>query len=318
VLRRQRWTIALIFACSIAIAAIWNVRSARVYEATVTLLASPTKSEEPTNARLPPQVLFQNRTVAQDVIASLRLQRFALGPEEFAGDHVAVDEASGGLIHVTVRLADAVLAAAAANQVAERAVELAKRIGANERDAKSKDLERQLAEAQTMLQESDEAVLQYVEKNRAQLTPETVSLATSGRSRASNGDGANDRAALPPARAERHVATPPSNYARDAELRRLTSLRDGVQAVHADLAEQYAAARVYARAMPARGLVQIVDGAIVPSRPVSPRTLWNLAIAAVAGLLVSVAVAFVLDFLRTAADRGRSRAAAGPVASERL
>jgi capsular polysaccharide biosynthesis protein len=275
VLRRRRWIVAVVFACAIASAVIWNARTARVYEATVTLLATPTRPDDRPNTRLPSTALFENRTIAQDVIASLRLERFEIGPDEFVGDHVAVDEGPAGLIHVAVRLADPALAAAAANQVAERAVALATRIVTNERDAERKDLERELAEAEKMLHESDEAVGRYQDANK--------------------------------------VAT----RARDAELQRLAAARDGVRAVYSDLEEQYAAERIEAKAAAPRGIVQIVDRATVPSRPVSPRRLWNLAIAAVAGLLTAIAAAFAVDFLQAAAGR-RAHGAGDRIASERL
>ncbi len=43
--------------------------------------------------------------------------------------------------------------------------------------------------------------------------------------------------------------------------------------------------------------VQVIDVAQVPSRPISPRKMLNMAIAGVLGLMVSVFIAFLVEFL---------------------
>ena len=288
-----------------------------MYAATVTLLADTRAANAGDSpVRTPAAVLFQNRSIAQEVIRRLDLQQppYHLTPDQLV-QNVVVDEASGGVVRLTARFTDAQLAAAIANQIAERGVQLDDDIVRTESDLTRKYLGRQVEEARRVLQDADDAILKYVDSNKSRVTSDSLVQAITGRPAAAS-DDSRDRTTPHRPLSDRQIATLLAMYPHESELRRLVLAREAAQRTYVDLAARYATARIQTAS--SRVAFQIVDRAIVPDWPVAPRTAWNLLIAAIAGVLTSVAAAFMVDFIQTILANTRQRTVAAPTRSERL
>ena len=101
-------------------------------------------------------------------------------------------------------------------------------------------------------------------------------------------------------RSDAALATLPQKELRQAELERAAKTNESVYGM---LQARYKEAEIAAAATDAS--VRLIDDAVLPQRPVSPKPLINLALAVMAGLLLGVAGGFV----REASDRSlRTRA----------
>jgi uncharacterized protein involved in exopolysaccharide biosynthesis len=127
---QRRWLIGIVTAVCVATAALMTWTSPKMYEASVTLLASPSKIGEPALGSSVPslRVLLQNRGVAERVIKefSLSAPPYGLTAASFVDDAVRVEDIEKtNIVQAKVTLRDSPdLAARVANRLADRAVEL--------------------------------------------------------------------------------------------------------------------------------------------------------------------------------------------------
>lgn len=84
---------------------------------------------------------------------------------------------------------------------------------------------------------------------------------------------------------------------KELELTRLTRNKSVTESIYTMLRQRYEEMRI-SEAMEAAD-VSVLDPAIVPRRPIKPRTTFNVAVAGVLGVFVGVGLAFLLEFLDT-------------------
>jgi uncharacterized protein involved in exopolysaccharide biosynthesis len=90
-------------------------------------------------------------------------------------------------------------------------------------------------------------------------------------------------------------------YAKETELARLETEFDLARKVYVDVATRYEQARLQVASRTAQ--LQILDSALPPDRPISPRPLRDTAIALLVGLLLSIPGVLIFAFIATARPR---------------
>ena len=86
-------------------------------------------------------------------------------------------------------------------------------------------------------------------------------------------------------------------YGKETELARLETEFDLTKKVYTDVATRYEQARLQVVSRTAQ--LQLLDSALPPDRPVSPRPVRDAAIAVTVGLIVSILGALLFDLRRS-------------------
>jgi polysaccharide biosynthesis transport protein len=94
-------------------------------------------------------------------------------------------------------------------------------------------------------------------------------------------------------------------YEKETQLARLETEFDLAKKVYVDVATRYEQARVQVASRTAQ--LQILDSALPPDRPISPRPLRDTAIALLVGLLLSIPGVLLFDFITSAYPRPVAR-----------
>lgn len=328
-LLRRKWVV--IGACVLTIAAAYIITLAAtpIYEASTTLLIKdPNASGErmflDTGGSVVTRNLLQNsvqilrsRQVAE--MAEARLSPAARAQlQERLSEYITIQPvANTETIVVSARHPNPQVAAEIANAVAESFIEFNRELNRSELTVAREFIEEQLAIAEEQLRQAEEALKTFRE-NMGPVSPsdETRTLL----SRISDLEarqleaqlnyedavrrGATAEAAAHAARREalqQEIAVLEERLAalpeREMMLAALTRERDVLEHTFLLLRSRYEDVRI-AEAMRAP-TVAIIDPAVPPENPVSPRPMLNVALGAFLGLFLGLAAVFVWEFVDT-------------------
>ena len=163
---QRRWVIVLCAIVAAAVALTIGLLQDRQYEAAALLSISPSKvPQEPARPVSPESLvpLIESDTVADAVVRELKLNE---GPEPLSAQNLllrlnAAPLANTNLIRVTVRWSDPAMAARIANRTAEIAMDLHRRVNAEEVGTLEGDLQSMLSEAQVRMRAAQDAYEAY-------------------------------------------------------------------------------------------------------------------------------------------------------------
>jgi capsular polysaccharide biosynthesis protein len=288
---RRHWPLLLAgTAVALAGALLYVALVAPVYDATASLLvvdATTGRAVESSGAARN-RLLLESPALARRVIDELQLGGVVPGitPARFASDVVRVDEVRGAsILRLTARLPDPELSARAANRLAELA-SASIRSGAESAPAASSAslVERQLAEVFKEI-EAVEQALREREREGAQSAERPGGRA---------GPAADALGGSRSESADRKTSD------------RLEIEHSVLGSIYADLFKRYHEERLVHVA--SRFELRLVDSAHPPLSPAFPSPRRVVAIAAFAGLVLSIIAAFVLDASK--GTRGGPRAQA--------
>lgn len=328
-LLRRRWIVAA--ACVLAVLAAFVITrmATPVYEARTTLLikdpgASGERMFLDTGAAVVTRNQVQNsvqilrsRQVAEMAVARLGA---LLPPEERQGwaDRISVQPVSNtDTLIVSVQHTDARIAAAMANAVAESFIDLSRELNRSETTVAREFIEEQLQVAQAQLMAAEQALKAYREAGNAVLpSDETRTIlnrlgdleARLLDAQLAREDALRRGATAEAAAYDARIATLQAEI--EAASQRLAAVPEREMTLAALLREQTVLEQVFlllrgrleevriAEAMRTSN-VAVIDPAVPPTRPVSPRPMLNMALALFLGLFAGVAGALLLEFFDT-------------------
>jgi len=258
------------------------------YEGVATLAVNQPKidGQTTTSAASSFVYLVRNRQSAAETIAKYHLADppLKLTAERFVTDVLAVsDIRNTNLLNVSVTLGSPQLAADVANDVVARAIVTSRRL-IGEQAARARDVFGvQLQQQQQRLQAAQQKVIAFrLENHLNVLGDDVTALLGSG-----NAGGQTDlftRLATASGRlaeADRQIAKLPPE--KQEALAQLQLQYDLARAAYASAETQYESARLTVETRSAD--LQIIDPAVAPDRPASPRPVRDTAVALLVGLV---------------------------------
>jgi len=328
-LLRRRWIVAA--ACVLAVLAAFVITrmATPVYEARTTLLikdpgASGERMFLDTGAAVVTRNQVQNsvQILRSRQVAEMAVARLGdlLQPEERQGwaDHISVQPVSNtDTLIVSVQHTDARIAAAMANAVAESFIDLSRELNRSETTMAREFIEEQLQVAQAQLMAAEQALKAYREAGNAVLpSDETRTIlnrlgdleARLLDAQLAREDALRRGATAEAAAYDARIATLQAEI--EAASQRLAAVPEREMTLAALLREQTVLEQVFlllrgrleevriAEAMRTSN-VAVIDPAVPPTRPVSPRPMLNMALALFLGLFAGVAGALLLEFFDT-------------------
>jgi uncharacterized protein involved in exopolysaccharide biosynthesis len=287
ILWRRAFVIALVLVvCGVAAFAASSFMKP-TYEASVLVSISPSRLSGEATASPAAiasfRTLMDNRTLARDVIEELGLSRppSGLTPASFLNEHVTIDEIPRtGYVRLRVRLGAPDVAARAANRLAERAIDLSRRLNQQD-DAATRDfINQQLEQTHARMRQLGDSLKEYQRSagNGSSRGAATVLPDEPGRFSLNGSDAARRRGLR----------------RKDAELADRELEFELAAKFYSDAAAIYEDARI--RALPRNTQLTIADPAIMPDRAVAPRPLLNAAVAMTIALILSIAVVVAYEF----------------------
>lgn len=328
-LLRRRWLVAA--ACVLAVLAAFVITrmATPVYEARTTLLikdpgASGERMFLDTGAAVVTRNQVQNsvQILRSRQVAEMAVARLGdlLPPEERQGwaDRISVQPVSNtDTLIVSVQHTDARIAAAMANAVAESFIDLSRELNRSETTMAREFIEEQLQVAQAQLMAAEQALKAYREAGNAVLpSDETRTIlnrlgdleARLLDAQLAREDALRRGATAEAAAYDARIATLQAEI--EAASQRLAAVPEREMTLAALLREQTVLEQVFlllrgrleevriAEAMRTSN-VAVIDPAVPPTRPVSPRPMLNMALALFLGLFAGVAGALLLEFFDT-------------------
>lgn len=328
-LLRRRWIVAA--ACVLAVLAAFVITrmATPVYEARTTLLikdpgASGERMFLDTGAAVVTRNQVQNsvQILRSRQVAEMAVARLGdlLPPEERQGwaDRISVQPVSNtDTLIVSVQHTDARIAAAMANAVAESFIDLSRELNRSETTVAREFIEEQLQVAQAQLMAAEQALKAYREAGNAVLpSDETRTIlnrlgdleARLLDAQLAREDALRRGATAEAAAYDARIATLQAEI--EAASQRLAAVPEREMTLAALLREQTVLEQVFlllrgrleevriAEAMRTSN-VAVIDPAVPPTRPVSPRPMLNMALALFLGLFAGVAGALLLEFFDT-------------------
>lgn len=328
-LLRRRWIVAA--ACVLAVLAAFVITrmATPVYEARTTLLikdpgASGERMFLDTGAAVVTRNQVQNsvQILRSRQVAEMAVARLGdlLPPEERQGwaDRISVQPVSNtDTLIVSVQHTDARIAAAMANAVAESFIDLSRELNRSETTMAREFIEEQLQVAQAQLMAAEQALKAYREAGNAVLpSDETRTIlnrlgdleARLLDAQLAREDALRRGATAEAAAYDARIATLQAEI--EAASQRLAAVPEREMTLAALLREQTVLEQVFlllrgrleevriAEAMRTSN-VAVIDPAVPPTRPVSPRPMLNMALALFLGLFAGVAGALLLEFFDT-------------------
>lgn len=328
-LLRRRWIVAA--ACVLAVLAAFVITrmATPVYEARTTLLikdpgASGERMFLDTGAAVVTRNQVQNsvQILRSRQVAEMAVARLGdlLPPEERQGwaDRISVQPVSNtDTLIVSVQHTDARIAAAMANAVAESFIDLSRELNRSETTVAREFIEEQLQVAQAQLMAAEQALKAYREAGNAVLpSDETRTIlnrlgdleARLLDAQLAREDALRRGATAEAAAYDARIATLQAEI--EAASQRLAAVPEREMTLAALLREQTVLEQVFlllrgrleevriAEAMRTSN-VAVIDPAVPPTRPVSPRPMLNMALALFLGLSAGVAGALLLEFFDT-------------------
>lgn len=328
-LLRRRWIVAA--ACVLAVLAAFVITrmATPVYEARTTLLikdpgASGERMFLDTGAAVVTRNQVQNsvQILRSRQVAEMAVARLGdlLPPEERQGwaDRISVQPVSNtDTLIVSVQHTDARIAAAMANAVAESFIDLSRELNRSETTVAREFIEEQLQVAQAQLMAAEQALKAYREAGNAVLpSDETRTIlnrlgdleARLLDAQLAREDALRRGAMAEAAAYDARIATLQAEI--EAASQRLAAVPEREMTLAALLREQTVLEQVFlllrgrleevriAEAMRTSN-VAVIDPAVPPTRPVSPRPMLNMALALFLGLFAGVAGALLLEFFDT-------------------
>lgn len=328
-LLRRRWIVAA--ACVLAVLAAFVITrmATPVYEARTTLLikdpgASGERMFLDTGAAVVTRNQVQNsvQILRSRQVAEMAVARLGdlLPPEERQGwaDRISVQPVSNtDTLIVSVQHTDVRIAAAMANAVAESFIDLSRELNRSETTVAREFIEEQLQVAQAQLMAAEQALKAYREAGNAVLpSDETRTIlnrlgdleARLLDAQLAREDALRRGATAEAAAYDARIATLQAEI--EAASQRLAAVPEREMTLAALLREQTVLEQVFlllrgrleevriAEAMRTSN-VAVIDPAVPPTRPVSPRPMLNMALALFLGLFAGVAGALLLEFFDT-------------------
>lgn len=328
-LLRRRWIVAA--ACVLAVLAAFVITrmATPVYEARTTLLikdpgASGERMFLDTGAAVVTRNQVQNsvQILRSRQVAEMAVARLGdlLPPEERQGwaDRISVQPVSNtDTLIVSVQHTDARIAAAMANAVAESFIDLSRELNRSETTVAREFIEEQLQVAQAQLMAAEQALKAYREAGNAVLpSDETRTIlnrlgdleARLLDAQLAREDALRRGATAEAAAYDARIATLQAEI--EAASQRLAAVPEREMTLAALLREQTVLEQVFlllrgrleevriAEAMRTSN-VAVIDPAVPPTRPVSPRPMLNMALALFLGLFAGLAGALLLEFFDT-------------------
>lgn len=328
-LLRRRWIVAA--ACVLAVLAAFVITrmATPVYEARTTLLikdpgASGERMFLDTGAAVVTRNQVQNsvQILRSRQVAEMAVARLGdlLPPEERQGwaERISVQPVSNtDTLIVSVQHTDARIASAMANAVAESFIDLSRELNRSETTVAREFIEEQLQVAQAQLMAAEQALKAYREAGNAVLpSDETRTIlnrlgdleARLLDAQLAREDALRRGATAEAAAYDARIATLQAEI--EAASQRLAAVPEREMTLAALLREQTVLEQVFlllrgrleevriAEAMRTSN-VAVIDPAVPPTRPVSPRPMLNMALALFLGLFAGVAGALLLEFFDT-------------------
>jgi len=162
-------------------AAAWGISQTRVYSAEASIVLTQSKLADRVDAATGSMVTFQSllqsRTIAAGVIQELGFDKppRQITVSRFIADVIAVEWLRNSTVFVVkATLDDPALAAKTANRVAEKAVELARRINQQEAQQSRDDLLQQRDEAKLHMEEATSALRTFKTRSQIELVRKDV------------------------------------------------------------------------------------------------------------------------------------------------
>ncbi len=297
---QRRWVIlATAFVCAVIALAVTMTR-ARGYEAQLALIVSEAKLDD--REKQQHQVnaadyrpLLMSDAIAATVVRELHLDRAPYLLSTLPAGVVSVDDVRGAnVLQLSVDFGDPKAAADIANAIARHAVEVTRRVSADEALQARDVIKQQLDEQQARLNDAEAKLAAY--RNEAQIEAlESDVDAMLARRRQSGSQvtaGRLDRAELPQLTLL---------HERQAKLRRLETERDIAEEIYRQVATRYDLARVQVASRSTQ--LQVLGWAVPPERPLPRGGLRNAILAGLFGFCMSVLIVLFAQAVRSATRR---------------
>jgi len=293
--RRRRLLLVAPVACA-AVAFVVTMAGPRTYEAQLTLMVNVTKpndADKDTRVVTPSdfEPIVQSAAVAAAVIRELHLDRppYSLASNFRPGTLSVGQVQTANLLRLTVRFPDPNLVAQIANRIGAHAVELARKVSADEAIQARDTIGQQIEQQKARLDEAEARLRAYRDEAQIEALQQDVEAALEKRRReVQHVDGKK----LPELTAL---------YDRQMKLDRLQVDRDLAQKLYFEAASRYEIARVQVATQSAQ--LQVIDLAVPPDRPVSRGVVRNTAIAGLLAFCIVAVVALLAHAVTTAARR---------------
>lgn len=295
---RRRILVAATTAACVAMGLIASLSSARQYRATATLAVLQPRNPETQQIGASTFVyLIRNRQSAAQTIARFRLADppHKLTVDGFVDRTLSVTEIRNtNLLEVAVTLRDAKLAADVTNDVVARALVTSRRFTDDQVNRARDVYGAQLKQQQDRLRAAQQKVIAFRVENHIDVLGQDISTLTNASVPASDLFLRIATASNRLAEADRQIARlPPEKQEQLAQLQLQYEL---ARTAYATAEGQFESARVNVETRSAE--LQIIDPAVPPDRPTSPRPVRDTAIAFAIGLIGAIAAVAIAAALR--------------------